>query len=256
MRRFHIFVHSLLLVTSPSLFAYPQCESPIIQQICNQEKSFGDINFTYDGILQLLQDIEEERIEGLSEEKIDRITHFIAFLAEQGKLPGDYAANVELENDIAALFENDDKFYDYVCAANSFVDYTIRQMVLNAKGDPTPFLGKNKNKDKKDKNKKTFPTLEELRILYELQLNKTRAALAAAGLIQQPHNTHEKNFFTKIKDFISKHRKAIIIGAAIVVGVAIVVVAVAAASPSVVAAAAGAAAAGAASTPDSSRKSD
>src|SRR3984957_10542762 len=181
MRRFHIFVHSLLLVTSPSLFAYPQCESPIIQQICNQEKSFGDINFTYDEILKLLQDIEEERIEGLSEEKIDRITHFIAFLAEQGKLPEDYAANVELENDIAALFENDDKFYGYVYAANSFVDYTIRQMVLNAKEGPISSVCKKKHKDKKDKNKRAFPTLEELQKIYEESLKNTKEVLEKAA---------------------------------------------------------------------------
>src|ERR1700722_7181686 len=191
MRKFHLFTHSLLLVTSPSLFAYPHCESPIIQQICNQEKSFGDINFTYDGILQLLQDIEEERIEGLSEEKIDRITHFIAFLAEQGKLPGDYAANIELENDIAALFENDDKFCDYVCAANSFVDSTIRQMVLNTKGGPTPFLGKNKNKGKKDKNW-TLPTLEEIKNIRDSLINEVKAKFAKSGLLEQHHDTHEK----------------------------------------------------------------
>ena len=120
MRKFHIFVHSLLLLTSPSLLAYPQCEQPAIQQAYNQEIPYEYFNLTYDEILGLLQDIEEGRIETLSEEKIDRISRFIAFLAQQGMLPGDYAANAALENDIAALFSNEENFYDYAYASDSF----------------------------------------------------------------------------------------------------------------------------------------
>src|SRR5579862_3296402 len=108
MRKFHVLVHSLLLVTSPSLLAYPQCEQSILQQVYNQEKPFEEFNLTYDDILKLLQDIEEEKLEEISEERLERITHFIAFLAQKGMLPGEYAANVELENDIAVLFENKD----------------------------------------------------------------------------------------------------------------------------------------------------
>jgi hypothetical protein len=112
MRKFHVLVHSLLLVTSPSLLAYPQCEQTILQQVY-QDKPFDEFNLTYDEILKLLQDIENERLEDLSEEKVDRITQFIAFLAQKGMLPEDNAANIELENDIAALFENKSDFFDY-----------------------------------------------------------------------------------------------------------------------------------------------
>ena len=113
MRKLHVLVHSLLLVTSPSLLVYPQCDQPNIQQVFNQEIPYDDFNLTYDEILQLLKDIEEGKIETFSEEKINRISHFIAFLARQGMLPENYVANAVLENDIAALFNNEENFCDY-----------------------------------------------------------------------------------------------------------------------------------------------
>jgi hypothetical protein len=127
----------LLIVTSPSLFAYPQCEQSILQQVDNQEKKpfEEDLNLSYDDIVKLLQDIEEEKIEEISEEKIERITHFIAFLAQKGKLPGDYAANAALENDIAILFEDKDNFFDYASAFRSANEYTILPILLNDEKD-------------------------------------------------------------------------------------------------------------------------
>src|ERR1700738_2606079 len=113
MSKFHVLVHSLLLVTSPSLLVYPQCDQTVLQQVYNQEKPFDKFNLSYDDILQLLQDIEEEKIEEITEEELERITQFIAYLAQKGMLPEEYLANIELKKDIAALFEGKGNFSDY-----------------------------------------------------------------------------------------------------------------------------------------------
>ncbi len=258
MSNFNVLVHSLLLVTSPSLLAYPQCEQSILQQVYNQEKPFEDFNLTYDDILKLLQDIEEEKIEGVSEEKIERITHFIAFLAQKGMLPGEYAANIELENDIAALFEGKDgffdgkyNFFDYAYASNSFNKYTLRPALLNSEEDRMlcfvdlnlhrvmgdSYFRRNKNKHNRHDNNN-----------YE----------------QRDHHEHKKNVFAQVKDFIVKHKKAIIIGAVIVIAAALIIGAVAASGAAGAASSGGAASTGgaaaaagaAAASPDSDYKSD
>src|ERR1700730_4376526 len=149
MSKFPVLVHSLLPITSPSLLAYPQCEQTILEQVYDQEKPFEDFNLTYDEILKLLQDIEEENIEGISEEKIEKITLFIAFLAQKGMLPGEYAANVELENDIAALFENKDTFFDYArdyeCSYASHFSYenaAAATLLKGGNGEKASLYGK------------------------------------------------------------------------------------------------------------------
>jgi len=197
MSRFHVYVHSLLLVTSPSLLVYPQCEQSILQQVYDQEKPFEDFNLTYDDILKLLQDIEEEKLEEVSEEKIERITHFIAFLAEKGMLPGDYAANVELKNDIAALLGVRDNFYDYAASSHASFDeldeYAMLPALFNGQEDAMVFLCKHKkhkhdhkhhNKKHKDKHKKnkhqhhkmlktvTIPTM----IIRKISLQKLKTS--------------------------------------------------------------------------------
>ena len=108
MRHLHVLVHSLLLATSPGLLAYPQ--QPIIQQVYNEEKPYDKSNLDYDAVLQLLQDIEEDKI---PEEKLESTSHFVAFLAEQGMLPGEYVANAVLANDIAALLGKDNIVYNH-----------------------------------------------------------------------------------------------------------------------------------------------
>src|SRR5579862_2389705 len=160
MSKFHVLVHSLLLVTSPSLLAYPQCEQSILSQVYNAEKPFEDVPLTYDDILKLLQDIEEEKMEEISEEKIERITQFIAFLAQKGMLPDNYAANVELEYDIAALFQEKDDFfdyardYDYAYVSNSAYEYITAATLLNSDEDARTSFCKSKSQKRKKKREK------------------------------------------------------------------------------------------------------
>lgn len=197
MRKFHVLVHSLLLITSPSLLAYPECEQTLIQRV--SETPWDGFTLTYDEILSLLQDIETGRITP-SEDQLERMTHFIAFLAQQGILPGDYAANAALQTDIAALFDGGASFSDY--ASTPFA---------------SPFHCKKKKRDNNRKQDK-----------------------------HHHHHHHHHGFFDKVKDFVKKHKKAIIIGAAVVIGATVVIAVVAAVSSASAIAAGVATAAGAA----------
>ena len=245
MSKFHVLVHSLLLVTSPSLLAYPQCEQSILQQVYNAEKPFEDIPLTYDDILKLLQDIEEEKMEDISEEKIDRITHFIAFLAQKGMLPGNYAANVELQYDITALLEGKDDFfdyardYDYAYVTNFSYEHIAAATFLNSEEDAKTSFCKSKSQKKEEHRQKK-------------QLKKERERQKKAAKKQGNNNGHHdhhhghKNVFAKVKDFIVKHKKAIIIGAIVVVAATVIIVAVIAGSSATAATTAAAAAVAAA----------
>ena len=110
-RKLQVFIHSLLLVTTPSLFAYPQ----IFPHEAHHEKLFkysvkNIPNLTYDDILELLHEIEsdEDLEEKYSPEEMDQIAHFIAFITRQGKLPGDTEENLSIEQDIKELLGIDD----------------------------------------------------------------------------------------------------------------------------------------------------
>ncbi len=86
--KFRSYIHSLLLVTSPSFLAYPQC-GHTSQQISFQESPFANFNLTYDDALRLLRDVEEGRIDNLSEGELDKISRFMAYLARTGMVPGE-----------------------------------------------------------------------------------------------------------------------------------------------------------------------
>lgn len=218
MRKLYRLVHSLLLVTTPSLLVYPQ-DHYLIQQIYSHEKMYDGFNLTYDDILDLLQDIEAEVIEDFSEEQSNKISHFITFLARQGTLHGDYAALARLQNDTATLFGDQSNFFDYTYASPCINTSTIFPTLVNNAEDAMIFLCKyKKDKQKKKKEKK----------------NKK----------QKSKQHHHQSSFTRIKNFIKKHKKAIIIGAIVVIATAVVIVAIAGTVSSAGAAAAAAAAAG------------
>jgi hypothetical protein len=234
MRKFHRLISSLLLLTCTSFLTCPQYahSSPQFQEL-----PFADFNLTYDDVLRLLRDIEEERIDNLSEEELNRISRFVAYLAEIGIDPKNIDANVTLKNDIAALFHDQEYFYEFAQQGNSAYASTTLSALLNGKGDAMARLckrKKDKKKDKKEKHKKDKKKKEEIK---------------KDNHKHEDHEKHEhkKGFFSRIAHFVKKHKKAIIIGAVIVVAAAAVVVAVGAVSTA--AAAKGATAVGAAVAP-------
>lgn len=65
--------------------------------------TFNSRNPTYDEILTLLENIDAGNVEGYSETSIEEIRQFVVSLAQQGMLLNEYAANIELQNDILGL---------------------------------------------------------------------------------------------------------------------------------------------------------
>ena len=199
MRKFHSLIHSLLLTTSPTFFVYPQHGHASSEQIHFQENPYFNFNVTYDEVLRLLRDIEEGRIDDLSEEELEKISHFLAYLAQVGLLPGETAANFSLENDIAALFggeEDEESLYDFAQYEGFSYAYMVLPALLSGEADAMFELCKHKHKHK-HKHKK---------------------------------HKHKKNVVSQITDFVKKHKKAIIIGVAIIVAATAIVIAVAAVS--------------------------
>ncbi len=92
MGKLKIFVHALLVATSPALFVYPQ--TPSAQQT-TPEILKG--TFSYDDVLHLLDEIESGAIQNREEQELDQINQFLSHLAREGKLPTDN--DEELEND-------------------------------------------------------------------------------------------------------------------------------------------------------------
>lgn len=108
MRRLYIFTHSFFLAITPVLLTYPEQIYPQIifsmQQNPVQERRTV-LNYTsYDGILQLLEEIESGECETkYSAEELQQISGFITFLAREGLLPDGSEEMLSLEHDAAEM---------------------------------------------------------------------------------------------------------------------------------------------------------
>jgi hypothetical protein len=149
----------MLLVASPSFFVYPQYGHSSPQQINFQEIPFANFNLTYDEVLRLLRDIEEGRIDNLSEEELEKISRFIAYLAQIGLLPGESAAIANLESDIGALFEDEEDSYNFSPYRDSSYAYTILPAFLNSEDDAIESCSVNINTRKTSINTKRISLL-------------------------------------------------------------------------------------------------
>jgi tetratricopeptide (TPR) repeat protein len=172
-----------------------------------EKKAESDYTLSYDDMLHLLDEIESGELEKkCTPEELERIKHFVAFLAKEGALPDNSEESLSLCDDIEELLNGEDNFYEN---AVSFVtpgeyQYMIVPAILNRHGEV---------------------------ILCKSWVQK-----------QWKH----------VKKFAKKHKKALIIGAAVVVATAVIVVAVVSAAPAAAAASA-AGAVGAAASSDSDK---
>ena len=182
MRHSKFFTNFISLCIIPSLIALPQDDIPNIQmhpQHIHQTASGGCIQlnnelFSYEDILELIEEIEEGNIEErCTPEEIEGINQFIAILAKEGILPGDlhqeFAVNMDIQE---LLFQNDN---DYRFAYSLDGGHSIQPAVFY--GQENPVLCKSWGKKQWDQTRK----------------------------------------------FVKKHKKEIIIGAAIVIAVAVTV---------------------------------
>lgn len=176
-----------------------------------EQRTKKDYTLSYDDMMRLLDEIESGELENkCTLEELEKVKHFVAFLAKEGVLPDNSEESLSIDNDIEDLLNGEDNIYE---DAVSFVtpgeyQYMIVPAVLHGHG--------------------------------EIVLCKSWV----------------KKQWKHVKKFAKKHKKALVIGATVVVAVAIVVVAVAAASSAAAGAAAAGAAGAAAGSPDSDHKSD
>ncbi len=195
MRVFKSLILSVLLITTPALFAHP-LPAPVISTAHTTQEQAASIplqlhGLSYDQILTLLAQIESGELEErCTPEDVERLSMFVSDLAVQGLLPNDVEASLALGNDIQDLL-----FPESSYAYALFSDDLVVAPLFH--GERDMFLCKSW--------------------------------------------LHKK--WDQIKDFAKKHKKALIIGAAVVVAAA-VVVGVAVAASAAAATAAGAASAG------------
>ncbi len=143
MRKLKIFTSSVLLATTPSMLVYPQDTSSRItsqvQRVNHEEKApERDYVLSYDDMLRLLDELESGELEKrCTPEELERVTHFVAFLAKKGALPDDSEESLSLDDDIEDLLSGEDNPYE---DAISFVtpgeyQYMIVPAVLNGHGE-------------------------------------------------------------------------------------------------------------------------
>ena len=110
-------IHSVLLFTVSSIALYAQNNSPQVisqvQKVSLEEQPMRSSYIpSYDEIIRLFDDIESEELEKrCSLEELEKIKHFIAFLAKTGALPDDSEESLSLDDDIKELLNTDDNPY-------------------------------------------------------------------------------------------------------------------------------------------------
>ena len=164
MRKLKLFTHCAILVTMPSLFAYPQHNLPqVMFQAVNSERLqrlkqplsqatpqtvswLGDWwcgsqekeeewvrPVTYDEIMVMLEDLESGELERrYSPMQLERVNDYIATLAKEGILPNEFKEEYELEEDTYDLMYGDDSVFQLMCYLENSHDYMIIPAVLNS----------------------------------------------------------------------------------------------------------------------------
>lgn len=121
----------ILLVTTPTLVAYPTNEFPrfIVQQVNHQPIQIPDLRtLSYDEVIDLLSKIESDSFdERYSKDELDQINQFVSLLAIEGATDDE---KPEMNYAVASLFRKDDIQY---AVFNPSVGYTI-QPAIHIKG--------------------------------------------------------------------------------------------------------------------------
>lgn len=124
MHYFKLFVNSTLLLTTPSLFVYPQNISPrVMVETQTKEKSIEQLS-PYDKILHLLDQIESGELEKTcTVEELNRVKYLLAFLAKKGALPDNSPESLSLDEDIDELLRDDDSLDEYTFSSGAALEY-------------------------------------------------------------------------------------------------------------------------------------
>lgn len=195
MKKLKTMTHLGVLLTSSSLFAYPQNHVPhVVTQTVSSWGNWwwGDQNkteewirpTTYDEIMQMLKDLESGELEKrYPPEQLERVNDYLTTLAKEGTLPDEFEEDCELEEDIYDLMYGEDSIFQLTRYLENSNEYMIIPAVFNG---------------------------------------YSAYNIVQCGKISKA--------WKKTKKFVKKHKKAIIVGAVVVVAVTVVAVAVVAAS--------------------------
>ena len=210
MKKLKPLIHLSILISTPSLFVFPQNHLPhVVSQgvnssvnwwLCSQKQTTEWVRpTTYDEIIQMLDDLESGQLERrYPPEQLVYVNEYLATLAKEGILPDEFNEELILEKDVEDLMYGENSAFELTHYLANSNEYIIIPAVLNDSSSYNIF-----------------------------QCGKISKA------------------WKKTKKFVKKHKKEIIIGAVVVVAVTVVAVAVVATSSASAASAAAGAAVGA-----------
>jgi tetratricopeptide (TPR) repeat protein len=140
MYKLKTFTTSLLLATTPTMLAYPQYTPPYSSQRVDYEEKSAEKDYvlSYDDMLHLLDEIESGELENrCTPEELERLKHFVAFLAKEGTLSDGSVESMSLDDDIEDLLDGENNIYkDAISFASpTEYQYLIVPAVLNGHGE-------------------------------------------------------------------------------------------------------------------------
>ncbi|MFI5334208.1 MAG: tetratricopeptide repeat protein [Chlamydiales bacterium] len=129
MRVYQSLIHSLLLITTPALFAQPLhaavTPSTINEQIVPPKALKLDA-LSYDEILTLLSEMESGELEErCSPEDLENVAMYISYLAVQGVLPNEVELSCALGSDIQDVLFQESSPYVYARSFDLGTDYVL-----------------------------------------------------------------------------------------------------------------------------------
>lgn len=134
MQKLKLFIHCILLATTPTLLAYPQTHVKL--QVTNygyqQETEEWVPPTTYDGIMQMLEDLESGELERrYSPLQLERVNNYLATLAKEGILPDEIEEEATLEEDTYDLIYGEDSAFELARYLENSSEYMIIPAVFN-----------------------------------------------------------------------------------------------------------------------------
>jgi len=141
MKKLKTIIHSIMLATTSSIFAYPQNNLPqITPHVVNcgysQKTQEWVRPTTYDGIIQLLEDLESGELEKKhSPTQLARVNDYLVQLANEGILPNEFNEEAVLEEDIEDLLYGKDNAFELAHYLKNSKDFMIIPAVLNGYSD-------------------------------------------------------------------------------------------------------------------------
>jgi len=135
MRKLKIFTSLVLLATTPTMLVYPQPTFQAHKVNYEEQKTEKNYLFSYDDMLHLLDAIEFGDLENkCTLQELEKVKHFVAFLAKEGTLSDNSEESLSLDEDIEDLLNGEDIYEDSLSFMNEF-QYMIVPAVLYGDGE-------------------------------------------------------------------------------------------------------------------------